>query len=404
MGVCAVVVSIPTPTSVGASGAMSTQRNVIINFKGSVSNLMGSTRSATALLGRMGGAVGNIGKMFTQVLRGNIKPLVNGVFSAVGKLASLFLIMPGFLLALVNPINVAHMAMANFSAAISAASPAEFVAATRNMAPAMKDAVMSVRLMEPQLKNLYGIIQQGFWTGFSADIDQLARVYFPLLGTGLGGIATTLGNLRHEFMQFLLEPQVVSAIQGWMAAFNGLGAPILKLVEDMMPTMITMFTDFAKILIAILPLVEGLANLLARAVSFVTPLLTGVAAAVSGSTGGISGGGGGGTTSSGGGIGGFFSGIFHGITSFFSGLFGGGRAAGGPVSAGRSYLVGERGPEILSMGGSGFIHPSGSMGAGHTFVTVKIGETELRGMISHEITNAHQGIALASRMGRGQIV
>jgi hypothetical protein len=37
-------------------------------------------------------------------------------------------------------------------------------------------------------------------------------------------------------------------------------------------------------------------------------------------------------------------------------------------------------------------------------VTVKIGETELRGMISHEINNTHQAIALAARMGRGSIV
>jgi hypothetical protein len=32
---------------------------------------------------------------------------------------------------------------------------------------------------------------------------------------------------------------------------------------------------------------------------------------------------------------------------------GGGKAAGGPVSAGQTYLVGERGPELLQMGASG---------------------------------------------------
>lgn len=49
-------------------------------------------------------------------------------------------------------------------------------------------------------------------------------------------------------------------------------------------------------------------------------------------------------------------------SSFFAGLFGGKRAAGGPVSAGRSYLVGERGPEILTMGASGSISPNGGGG------------------------------------------
>jgi hypothetical protein len=34
-------------------------------------------------------------------------------------------------------------------------------------------------------------------------------------------------------------------------------------------------------------------------------------------------------------------------------------------------------------------------------VTVKIGDTELRGMIRTEINNSNQEIALAARMGRG---
>lgn len=44
-----------------------------------------------------------------------------------------------------------------------------------------------------------------------------------------------------------------------------------------------------------------------------------------------------------------------GITSAVSGVFGGGRAAGGPVAAGTTYLVGERGPELFTAGSSGFV-------------------------------------------------
>ena len=41
-----------------------------------------------------------------------------------------------------------------------------------------------------------------------------------------------------------------------------------------------------------------------------------------------------------------------------------GRAAGGPVTAGGTYLVGERGPELLTMGArSGYVTPNGGMGA-----------------------------------------
>jgi hypothetical protein len=39
--------------------------------------------------------------------------------------------------------------------------------------------------------------------------------------------------------------------------------------------------------------------------------------------------------------------------------FGGGRALGGPVSAGTAYMVGERGPELFVPNGSGTIGPNG---------------------------------------------
>ena len=43
-------------------------------------------------------------------------------------------------------------------------------------------------------------------------------------------------------------------------------------------------------------------------------------------------------------------------------LFGGARAAGGPVSAGRSYLVGERGPELFTPASAGMVTPNGAIG------------------------------------------
>lgn len=59
------------------------------------------------------------------------------------------------------------------------------------------------------------------------------------------------------------------------------------------------------------------------------------------------------------GIGGGGAGSFGGA---FSKLFGGPKADGGPVSGGRSYLVGERGPELFTPGASGNITPNNAMG------------------------------------------
>ncbi len=67
----------------------------------------------------------------------------------------------------------------------------------------------------------------------------------------------------------------------------------------------------------------------------------------------------------------------------------GARAAGGPFMAGKSYLVGENGPEIATFGGNGFITPNhrlrGGGGGGNGTVTVVLdvrgGDHELRQLL-----------------------
>jgi len=51
---------------------------------------------------------------------------------------------------------------------------------------------------------------------------------------------------------------------------------------------------------------------------------------------------------------------------------GGPRAAGGPVSAGQTYLVGEKGPELVTMGASGFVTPNNRLGGGNTTTIVNV--------------------------------
>lgn len=54
----------------------------------------------------------------------------------------------------------------------------------------------------------------------------------------------------------------------------------------------------------------------------------------------------------------------------------GARAAGGPVSAGRSYLVGEKGPEIVTMGGNGHVTPNHELGGGDTTINLQMDISE----------------------------
>jgi hypothetical protein len=52
--------------------------------------------------------------------------------------------------------------------------------------------------------------------------------------------------------------------------------------------------------------------------------------------------------------------------------FGGGKALGGPVNAGTSYVVGERGPELFVPTASGKIIPNGGMGGGGAIINLTV--------------------------------
>ena len=55
--------------------------------------------------------------------------------------------------------------------------------------------------------------------------------------------------------------------------------------------------------------------------------------------------------------------LVKGIGNVIDNVFGGGRAAGGPVMGGTSYLVGEKGPEIFTPSGNGLITPNNKLGS-----------------------------------------
>lgn len=68
------------------------------------------------------------------------------------------------------------------------------------------------------------------------------------------------------------------------------------------------------------------------------------------------------------------------------------RAMGGSVMAGHSYLVGENGPEILTMGSNGHVTPNNQLG-GDTLVQVFIGDQELTDIVDVRIQRSNRQLA-----------
>lgn len=64
--------------------------------------------------------------------------------------------------------------------------------------------------------------------------------------------------------------------------------------------------------------------------------------------------------------------LVEGISGLISNVFGGGRAAGGPVTSGTTYLVGEKGPELFTPNSSGTIIPNNAMGGSGTTINLTV--------------------------------
>jgi phage-related minor tail protein len=94
-------------------------------------------------------------------------------------------------------------------------------------------------------------------------------------------------------------------------------------------------------------------------------------------------------------------GILPGISGGLGGVpsYGGPRARGGAVSAGRPYLVGERGPELFMPGASGNIVPNNAMGGvqvGSINITVENTGDQLSPAAQKQIANQVQGIVMST--------
>jgi len=86
-------------------------------------------------------------------------------------------------------------------------------------------------------------------------------------------------------------------------------------------------------------------------------------------------------------------------SSIFTKFFGGGRASGGTVTGGRSFVVGERGPELFTPGRSGSIAPNKSLGGvnvGTINISVENTGEQLSPQAQKQLAGQVKGIVLGT--------
>lgn len=522
------------------------RRTVSVHFSGTVRGLRLAAKRANLILASVGRGTWRLFKFLEKLaLASTVAPTIIGIVTALGQLLSIVTVLPAALLAAVGGFAVLKLATKGFGAAVSAATPTDFVQAMRSLPPSMQSAVRATRALRPQMRELRQIVQANFWTGFDEDVTVLADRYLPVLRKQFGAIATALSILRTNAVSSLISPRVIAAlnralafqaemwrrlgpavgpfleafsilaeigsrflprfadwvtrgavaferwvtageqsgsiermiedsIQAWkdlfavarnvwqmfdaiLSALAGVTDPyplawlrrmtermrdffrsgeqqswltelgetlravaheihpllaeafrqLQTLITALSPPIISLAQAFnrvfvpalQKIIPAVSSLIDSMGPAFTQALQSLTKFLVDwlIPALVSlvnwldrafqswnrfaSSNGG------------------FLGGLAQSVSNFFGGLFG--RASGGEVQRGRSYLVGENGPEMFTPGRSGSITPNGAMGGGDTYVNVRIGETDLREIIRTEIRRADSATALSVFSGRG---
>ena len=96
--------------------------------------------------------------------------------------------------------------------------------------------------------------------------------------------------------------------------------------------------------------------------------------------------------------------LVQGLGNIIDNIFGGGRAAGGPVNAGTTYLVGERGPELFTPSGSGMIIPNNQLGGGGGSINITVnGALDPEG-VARQIITILNNSSYRGTLGAGALV
>jgi hypothetical protein len=158
----------------------------------------------------------NIGKGIAVLgAAGASVQVIGGVAGAVAQLAPAALLLPGALLGGAAAMGTLAIATAGVGDALKAGLSGDmekFAKATKDMAPAMLDAVKAVVAFKPQIDDLKRTVQGNFWGQFSGDITKLGGTYLPILKTGLGNIATQMGVVAKGAIQAAQTPFFQGAI------------------------------------------------------------------------------------------------------------------------------------------------------------------------------------------------
>jgi phage-related protein len=184
-------------------------------------------------------AVGGLGALPSAISA--VTAAVGGAIHIGGSLAALA---PAGIGALVLTIGTLKTAFSGLGAALKAGLTGDmeaFAKATKDMAPAMQEAVKGLVALNPLIKDLKRNVQQNFWSQFVNDIRPVATTYLPMISAVMGTIAKGFGGAADSVLKFL---QGSSTIAGMSQAFRDIGDSVTNITGGLGPLVQAFLTLF----------------------------------------------------------------------------------------------------------------------------------------------------------------
>jgi phage-related protein len=137
--------------------------------------------------------------------------LVAGLVNALSHLSGVVGLLPGGIFALVAAGATLAIGLKGIGDGFKAIgkSPEEFEEAIKDLAPAAKDFLRTLREFAPEFSRLQKAVQQRLFAGMAAEVRGLANIYLPVLNVGLGQIADSLNRAAKEITAFLKDPGTI---------------------------------------------------------------------------------------------------------------------------------------------------------------------------------------------------
>jgi hypothetical protein len=190
---------------------------------------------------------------FLIPLVGIIAELVLGAIQAANALAALVTIIPNVIGGAVLQVGVLFLAFKGLGQAIQGAFAAkntdELKKALEGLTPAAQDFVKSLLPLRDLFKQIQSVAQENFFVAFGNSVSVVAKKLGGVLTTGVGNLATALGNLGRTIVTFFADPVFIRFL-------NILIPSTIRWIEGFGPAVGTLLTGLANLGAAVSPLAD----------------------------------------------------------------------------------------------------------------------------------------------------